>query len=59
MQLASQCAQLPAGAAAAEIRRKYKVMAVALHPDKCRIDGAADAFRRIVQAQQNLLKYAA
>ncbi len=52
-------AQLPAGAAAVEIRRKYKEMAVALHPDKCRVDGAADAFRRIVQAQQNLLKFAA
>ena len=53
------CAQLPAGAAASDIRKRYKEMAVALHPDKCCVDGAVDAFRRIVQAQQNLLKYAA
>ena len=32
---------------------------MALHPDKCRVDGAADAFRRVVQAQQSLLKFAA
>ena len=53
------CVQLPAGAGAAVIRKKYKEMAVALHPDKCKVEGASDAFRRLVQAQQNLLKYAA
>ena len=50
--------QLKAGASAAVIRKKYKDMAVALHPDKCKVEGSIDAFRRIVQAQQNLLKYA-
>ena len=53
------CVQLPAGAGAAVIRKKYKEMAVALHPDKCKVEGASDAFRRLVQAQQNVLKYAA
>ena len=81
--------RLPVGAAAAALRKRYREMAVALHPDKCRVcsgvgaracmhasdvaearvcEGvcmhtqvarATDAFQRLVQAYNSLLKVAA
>jgi hypothetical protein len=33
-------------------------MAVTLHPDKCRLPGASDAFQRLVLAFQGVAKYA-
>ncbi|KAA6418355.1 MAG: dnaJ protein subfamily C member 27-like [Trebouxia sp. A1-2] len=47
-----------AGVDALTIKRKYKELAVALHPDKCKEEGATDAFQRLVKAYQNLFKYA-
>lgn len=52
------CLQVKAGSDAPSIKRKYKELAVALHPDKCKEEGATDAFQRLVKAYQNLLKYA-
>lgn len=52
------CLQVKAGVDALTIKRKYKELAVALHPDKCKEEGATDAFQRLVKAYQNLLKYA-
>lgn len=48
--------QLPVGSTAAEIRRAYRRLAVALHPDKCPEAGAQDAFVRATAAYKNLLK---
>ncbi|KAK9823968.1 hypothetical protein WJX72_006705 [[Myrmecia] bisecta] len=50
--------QLPQGADKATVRKKYKEMAVALHPDKCKVEHATDAFQRLVRAYQILAKYA-
>lgn len=50
--------QLQPGADAATVRRRYREMAVSLHPDKCKTDNAAQAFNRLVTAYQQLHKYA-
>lgn len=50
--------QLAPGAASAAIRRRYRELAVALHPDKCKEPQAKEAFQRLVKAYQNLSKYA-
>ena len=50
--------KLAPGADGASVRRRYREMAVQLHPDKCKIDGAGDAFHRLVKAYQQLSKYA-
>ncbi|KAL3130262.1 hypothetical protein ABBQ38_008095 [Trebouxia sp. C0009 RCD-2024] len=52
------CLQVNLQADALTIKRKYKELAVALHPDKCKAAGATDAFQRLVKAYQNLLKHA-
>lgn len=49
--------QLAPGTSAALIRRRYREMAVRLHPDKCNVQGASDAFQRLVKAHQQLTKY--
>ncbi|KAK9809297.1 hypothetical protein WJX73_002604 [Symbiochloris irregularis] len=49
------CLQLPLNSTRDALKRKYRAMAVALHPDKCKVDGATDAFQRLVQAYQALL----
>lgn len=46
------------GADAVAVRRRYREMAVALHPDKCSVKGASDAFQRLVLAYQGVAKYA-
>lgn len=51
-------AQLQPGADAAAVRRRYREMAVSLHPDKCRAAGATDAFQRLVKAYTSLLQFA-
>lgn len=50
--------RLAPGADAASVRRRYREMAVQLHPDKCKVDRAGDAFHRLVKAYQQLVKYA-
>ena len=49
--------RLAPGASAAALRRRYREMAVALHPDKCKEANATTAFQRMVQAYQNLLRF--
>lgn len=49
--------RLAPSASAAVLRRRYREMAVALHPDKCKEAGATKAFQRMVQAYQNLLRF--
>lgn len=46
-----------AASSAAEVRSRYRQLAVALHPDKCSVPGAKEAFARVHAAYQNLLKY--
>ena len=50
--------RLAPGADAASVRKRYRAMAVQLHPDKCKVARAGDAFHRLVQAYQQLSKYA-
>jgi flagellar biosynthesis GTPase FlhF len=49
---------LAPGASAAAIRKRYRAMAVRLHPDKCKAPRAAEAFNRLVLAYQQISKYA-
>eukprot|EP00727_Mastigamoeba_balamuthi_P012863 m51a1_g82 hypothetical protein (825) ;mRNA; f:266742-269561 len=37
-----------------EIKRRYKSIAVLVHPDKCRAHGAEDAFKKVVAAYEQL-----
>lgn len=50
--------QLQPGATGAAVRRRYRELAVTLHPDKCRSEGASEAFQRLVRAYQSLLQFA-
>jgi len=50
--------RLAPGADGVALRRRYREMAVQLHPDKCKVEGASDAFHRVVLAYQQLIKYA-
>jgi DnaJ-domain-containing protein 1 len=50
--------KLQPGADSAAIRKRYREMAVKLHPDKCPTAQAAEAFHRLVRAYQNIAKYA-
>lgn len=42
-------------AAAADVRRQYRRLAALVHPDKCRLPGAAEAFQRLQAAAEALL----
>ncbi|EFJ40203.1 hypothetical protein VOLCADRAFT_108284 [Volvox carteri f. nagariensis] len=48
--------QLPVGSTAAEVRRAYRRLAACLHPDKCREEGAQEAFIRAAAAYNGLLR---
>eukprot|EP00884_Botryococcus_braunii_P000883 jgi/Botrbrau1/10796/Bobra.0064s0002.1 len=50
--------QVQPGTAAADIKRRFREMAISLHPDKCKVEGASDAFQRMAAAYQNVLKFA-
>jgi DnaJ domain len=50
--------KLAPGADSASVKRRYREMAIQLHPDKCRVPKAGDAFHRLVKAYQQLSKYA-
>lgn len=49
--------KLHPGVDAAAMRKRYKELAITLHPDKCPSSKAAEAFQRLVKAYQNLSKY--
>lgn len=51
--------QLHVGANLAQVRKNYRALAVILHPDKCKLEGAAEAFQRVNAAYKNLSKYTA
>lgn len=53
------CLQIPIGSSADVIRRRYRDMAKALHPDKCGAPGAKDAFQRLFGAYTNLRSFVA
>lgn len=46
------------GVDAFTVRKKYREMAVKLHPDRCTADGASDAFQKMVKSYKQILKYA-
>ncbi|KXZ44898.1 hypothetical protein GPECTOR_61g851 [Gonium pectorale] len=48
--------QLPVGSTAVEVRRAYRRLAASLHPDKCREEGAQQAFIRATSAYNALLR---
>jgi curved DNA-binding protein CbpA len=48
--------QLHVGASLSQVKKSYRQMAIALHPDKCRLEGAAEAFQRVGTAYANLSK---
>lgn len=50
------CLKLHVGASLSQVKKSYRQMAIALHPDKCRLEGAATAFQRIGTAYANLSK---
>lgn len=52
------CLQVKAGVDVLTLKRKYKEMAVTLHPDKCKVPGATDAFQRLVQSYHSLRRIA-
>jgi DnaJ-class molecular chaperone len=49
---------LAPGASMADVRKRYRECAIAMHPDKCKEEGAAEAFQKVVLAYQNLAKFA-
>lgn len=50
--------QVEVNSSAALLRKRYREMAIVLHPDKCKTEGASEAFQKLVSAYKNLLKYA-
>ena len=49
--------ELVPGVDAAAIRKRYRELAIRLHPDKCKLPGASEAFHRLVKAYQQITKY--
>jgi len=49
--------KLAPGADSASVKKRYREMAIQLHPDKCKAPKAGDAFHRLVKAYQQLSKY--
>ena len=50
--------KLAPGADGTSVKKRYREMAIQLHPDKCKVPRAGDAFHRLVKAYQQLSKYA-
>jgi DnaJ-class molecular chaperone len=48
--------QLQPGCGSAVLKKRYREMAVRLHPDKCKAEKASDAFQRAHTAYQELLR---
>jgi len=51
-----QVLKVSAHSSAGEIRKAYLLLSRALHPDKCRVDKATDAFQRVSRAYKELMK---
>lgn len=49
--------RLAPGSSAAELRKRYREMALSCHPDKCSHPKSQEAFRKIVTAYKSLAKY--
>lgn len=49
--------KLSPGCSAAELRKRYREMALSCHPDKCSHPKSQEAFRKIVTAYTSLQKY--
>lgn len=49
--------KLTPGSTAAELRKRYREMALSCHPDKCNHPKSQEAFRKIVTAYTSLSKY--
>ena len=52
-------AQLPEGAGRAQVKERYKDLARRLHPDKCQLAAATEAFQKVSRAYNNLLAHMA
>ena len=52
-----QVLQLEPGASAAEAKKRYRQMAIALHPDKCDAPRAGEAFHRVVTAYRSISSF--
>ncbi|KAK2080065.1 hypothetical protein QBZ16_002461 [Prototheca wickerhamii] len=52
-----QVLQLEPGASAAEAKKRYRQMAIALHPDKCDVPRAGEAFHRVVTAYRSISSF--
>lgn len=50
------CLKVHVGSGLAQIKSSYRRLAMTLHPDKCKEEGAAAAFQRINAAHANLSK---
>lgn len=50
------CLKVTDGATLSQIKSSYRRLAIAIHPDKCSLGGAAQAFQRINAAHTNLNK---
>lgn len=46
------------GVDASTVKKRYREMAVKLHPDRCNASGASDAFQKMVKSYKQILKYA-
>jgi len=51
-----QVLKVSAHSSAGEIRKAYLLLSRALHPDKCRVEKATDAFQRVSRAYKELMK---
>lgn len=51
-----ECLQVKTGECSAVIKKKFKELARMFHPDKCKIEGAKEAFQRLSRAYGNLLR---
>jgi len=51
-----QVLKVPPNATSAAVRKAYLQLSKALHPDKCRVDNATDAFQRVTRAYKELMK---
>lgn len=47
--------QVSAGSGRALVKERYKELARLLHPDKCKVPNATEAFQRVARAYQNLV----